>query len=39
MFILLCEFSIVSKFNGMNWNLVSRIFHIVFLSVDFGYIK
>jgi hypothetical protein len=33
----LCEFSIISDYDQMNCNLVSRILYNVFWSADFGY--
>ncbi len=39
MFILLCEFFIISKYDEMNYNLASRVFYNVFLSVDSSYMK
>jgi hypothetical protein len=39
MFKLLCEFAIVSQYNEMNCNFVSRFFNIIFWSVDFDYMK
>jgi hypothetical protein len=39
MFILLCEFSIVSKYDEMNYNFVFGLFYNVFWSVDSGYMK
>jgi hypothetical protein len=39
MFILLCEFSIVSEYDEMNCNIVSGVFYNVFWGVDSGYMK
>jgi len=39
MFILLCEFSVISKYDEMNCNVASRVFYNVFLSVDSSYMK
>jgi hypothetical protein len=39
MFILLCEFFVVLKYDEMNCNFVSGIFYDVLWSVDFGYMK
>jgi hypothetical protein len=39
MFVLLCEFSLVSKYDEMNCNIVSGVFYNIFWSVDFGYMK
>jgi hypothetical protein len=39
MFISLCEFSIVWKYDEMNYNLVSRVIYNVFWSADSSYMK
>jgi hypothetical protein len=33
---ILCEFSIVSYYDEMNYNVISRVFYNVLWSVDFG---
>jgi hypothetical protein len=39
MFILLCEFSVVSKHDEMNCDIVFGFFYNGFLGVDFGYMQ
>jgi hypothetical protein len=39
MFISLCEFSILSKYDEMNCNLISKVLYNVFWSVDSGCMK
>jgi hypothetical protein len=39
MFILLREFFVVSEYDEMNYNLVSRVFYNVFWNPYFGYMQ
>jgi hypothetical protein len=39
MFILLCEFSVVSKYDEMNCNVVVGVFYNVFWNIGFDYMK
>jgi len=39
MFKLLCEFAIVSKYDELNCNFVSRVFYNVLWGVDSNYMK
>jgi hypothetical protein len=39
MFILLCEFFVVSEDDEMNYDIVFAIFYNVFLGANFGYMQ